>query len=133
MHCNIFTRDVFPHESACLLCPRKVFFSVLVGATTAGQAAPYIEIFSMARGAAAVIFATIDARPDIDVDAEGGEEPGRGCGRIEFRDVHFSYPSRRSVEVRGLSYSMTSSQKGGRVKIPQICGLTVHKYCGQRG
>ena len=72
---------------------------MLVGATTAGQAAPYIEIFSMARGAAAVIFATIDARPDIDVEAEGGEEPGRDCGRIEFRDVHFSYPSRKGVEV----------------------------------
>ena len=77
---------------------------MLVGATTAGQAAPYVEIFSMARGAAAVIFATIDARPDIDVDAEGGEEPGGGggggVGRIEFREVHFSYPSRRSVKVR---------------------------------
>ena len=75
---------------------------MLVGATTAGQAAPYIEIFSMARGAAAVIFATIDARPDIDVEAEGGEDPGgeRGsCGRIEFRDVHFSYPSRKGVKV----------------------------------
>ena len=77
----------------------KVFFSVLVGATTAGQAAPYIEIFSMARGAAAVIFATIDARPEIDVNSEGGEDPGSGCGRIEFRDVHFSYPSRKGVEV----------------------------------
>ena len=76
---------------------------MLVGATTAGQAAPYVEIFSMARGAAAVIFATIDARPDIDVDAEGGEDPGEGgggVGRIEFREVHFSYPSRRSVKVR---------------------------------
>ena len=74
---------------------------MLVGATTAGQAAPYIEIFSMARGAAAVIFATIDATPDIDVDAEGGEDPGeRGsCGQIEFKDVHFSYPSRKGVQV----------------------------------
>ena len=90
-----------PHttESACIQIPSKVFFSVLVGATTAGQAAPYIEIFSMARGAAAVIFATIDATPDIDVDAEGGEDPGRGCGQIEFKDVYFSYPSRKGVQV----------------------------------
>ena len=72
---------------------------MLVGATTAGQAAPYIEIFSMSRGAAAVIFATIDATPDIDVEAEGGEDPGRGCGQIEFKDVHFSYPSRKGVQV----------------------------------
>ena len=86
-------------ESKCIQILSKVFFSVLVGATTAGQAAPYIEIFSMARGAAAVIFATIDATPDIDVEAEGGEDPGRGCGQIEFKDVHFSYPSRKGVQV----------------------------------
>ena len=38
----------------------QVFLSVLMGALEIGQATPYVEAFSMAKAAAAIIFAIID-------------------------------------------------------------------------
>ena len=43
-----------------IVCNFKVFFSVLMGAMNLGQASPYMEAFSIARGSATTIFSIID-------------------------------------------------------------------------
>jgi ABC-type multidrug transport system fused ATPase/permease subunit len=77
----------------------KVFFSVLVGATQLGQAGPNMEAIATARGAAYVLYNIIERDPPIDVSSEEGEKPADVIGDIEFKDVHFSYPSRPDVKV----------------------------------
>ncbi|XP_037800229.1 ATP-dependent translocase ABCB1-like [Penaeus monodon] len=88
-----------------------VFFSVLMGAMNVGQAAPYIEAFSVARGAAATIFDIIERKSAIDPTSSDGEKPPSVKGMIEFKDVRFNYPSRPDVRVlQGVSLSIEPGQ-----------------------
>ena len=65
-----------------------------MGALEIGQASPYVEAFSMAKGAAAIIFAIIDRQPTIDSSSSEGLKPESAKGRIQLKDVKFHYPSR---------------------------------------
>ena len=88
-----------------------VFFSVLIGAMQIGQAAPYMEAFSVARGAAATIFSIIDRVPPIDSSSVEGSVPDEVVGKISFRDVHFNYPSRPDVKIlQGISFDVLPGQ-----------------------
>uniref|UniRef100_A0A8C5VB47 P-type phospholipid transporter n=1 Tax=Microcebus murinus TaxID=30608 RepID=A0A8C5VB47_MICMU len=88
-----------------------VFFSILIGAFSVGQAAPCIDAFANARGAAYVIFDIIDNNPKIDSFSERGHKPDSIKGNLEFNDVHFSYPSRANVKIlKGLSLKVQSGQ-----------------------
>ena len=64
-----FTECNTRYDASSLLI---VFFSVLMGAMNVGQATPYVEAFSMAKGAAGTIFAVIDRKPEIDSLSEEG-------------------------------------------------------------
>ncbi|XP_030055624.1 ATP-dependent translocase ABCB1 isoform X2 [Microcaecilia unicolor] len=88
-----------------------VFFAVLIGAFSIGQAAPNIEAFANARGAAYTVFNIIDNEPKIDSFSEAGFKPDKVKGDIEFRNIHFSYPSRAEVSVlKGLNLKIQSGQ-----------------------
>ncbi|XP_055128818.1 phosphatidylcholine translocator ABCB4 isoform X3 [Symphalangus syndactylus] len=88
-----------------------VFFSILIGAFSVGQAAPCIDAFANARGAAYVIFDIIDNKPKIDSFSERGHKPDSIKGNLEFSDVHFSYPSRANVKIlKGLNLKVQSGQ-----------------------
>lgn len=88
-----------------------VFFSVLVGAFSIGQASPNVEAFANARGAAYEIFRIIDNKPSIDSYSEAGHKPDNIKGNLEFRNVHFSYPSRKEVKIlKGLNLKVESGQ-----------------------
>ncbi|KAM5255814.1 ATP-dependent translocase ABCB1-like [Ctenodactylus gundi] len=88
-----------------------VFFSVLVGAFNIGQASPSIEAFANARGAAYEIFRIIDNEPNIDSFSAKGHKPDNIKGNLEFRNVHFSYPSRKEVKIlKGLNLKVESGQ-----------------------
>ncbi|XP_008059503.1 phosphatidylcholine translocator ABCB4 isoform X2 [Carlito syrichta] len=88
-----------------------VFFSILIGAFSVGQAAPCIDAFANARGAAYVIFDIIDNNPKIDSFSERGHKPDSIKGDLEFNDVHFSYPSRTNVKIlKGLNFKVQSGQ-----------------------
>uniref|UniRef100_A0A8B9YS26 ATP binding cassette subfamily B member 4 n=1 Tax=Bos mutus grunniens TaxID=30521 RepID=A0A8B9YS26_BOSMU len=89
----------------------KVFFSILIGAFSIGQAAPCIDAFANARGAANAIFAIIDSDPKIDSFSERGHKPDNIKGNLEFRDVHFSYPVQPDVQIlKGLNLKVESGQ-----------------------
>ncbi|XP_057588764.1 phosphatidylcholine translocator ABCB4 isoform X3 [Hippopotamus amphibius kiboko] len=89
----------------------KVFFSILIGAFSIGQAAPCIDAFANARGAAYAIFAIIDNNPKIDSFSERGLQPDNIEGNLEFKDVHFSYPARPNVKIlKGLNLKVESGQ-----------------------
>ncbi|XP_062957114.1 ATP-dependent translocase ABCB1 [Cynocephalus volans] len=88
-----------------------IFFSVLIGAFSVGQASPSIEAFANARGAAYEIFKIIDNKPSIDSYSKNGHKPDNIKGNLEFRNVHFSYPSRKEVKVlKGLNLKVQNGQ-----------------------
>uniref|UniRef100_A0A8D0VZU8 ATP binding cassette subfamily B member 1 n=1 Tax=Sus scrofa TaxID=9823 RepID=A0A8D0VZU8_PIG len=88
-----------------------VFYSVLTGAFSIGQASPSIEAFANARGAAYEIFKIIDNKPSIDSYSKNGHKPDNIKGNLEFRNVHFSYPSRNEVKIlKGLNLKVESGQ-----------------------
>ncbi|KAM9216073.1 ATP-dependent translocase ABCB1 [Dugong dugon] len=88
-----------------------VFFSVLIGAFSVGQTSPSIEAFANARGAAYEIFKIIDNKPSIDSYSKNGYKPDDMKGNLEFRNVHFSYPSRKEVKIlKGLNLKVQSGQ-----------------------
>lgn len=77
-----------------------VFFSVLIGAFSIGNAAPNLQNLATARGAAYVIFKIIDNEPKIDSSSHLGKKIEGGLnGHIQFKDVCFTYPSRSGVQV----------------------------------
>ncbi|XP_076858813.1 bile salt export pump isoform X2 [Brachyhypopomus gauderio] len=77
----------------------QVFFGVLTGALSLGQASPCLEAFASGRAAAKSIFDTIDRMPEIDCFTEEGHKLDKVKGDIEFHNVHFSYPSRPDVKI----------------------------------
>ncbi|NXP76269.1 MDR1 protein, partial [Ramphastos sulfuratus] len=88
-----------------------VFFSVLVGAFSLGQAAPNLESVANARGAAYEVYQIINKKRLIDSSSKEGYKPDRLVGEIEFRNIHFSYPSRPDVKIlKGLNLKVQTGK-----------------------
>ncbi|XP_030604928.1 ATP-dependent translocase ABCB1 [Archocentrus centrarchus] len=88
-----------------------VFFVVLIGAFALGQTSPNIETFANARGAAHKVYNIIDNVPSIDSYSEDGYKPECIKGDIEFKNIHFSYPSRPEIKVlNGLNLNVKRGQ-----------------------
>ncbi|XP_067457616.1 ATP-binding cassette, sub-family B (MDR/TAP), member 4 [Thunnus thynnus] len=88
-----------------------VFFVVLIGAFTMGQTSPNIQSFASARGAAHKVYSIIDNQPCIDSYSDAGFKPDSIKGNIEFRNIHFNYPSRPDVKIlNNMSLSVKSGQ-----------------------
>ena len=105
----------WPDESMCHTGGNVMtaFLSVLFGFMGLLQILPGLSALAAAKAAAAKIFGALDTPLDaIDaLSAEGATPEGRAAGRIELRDVHFAYPSRRELPVyRGLSLVIEAGQ-----------------------
>ncbi|XP_008944124.1 PREDICTED: multidrug resistance protein 1-like [Merops nubicus] len=88
-----------------------VFFSVLIGAFSLGQAAPNLESIANARGAAYEVYKIISKKRLIDSSSKEGYKPDKLIGEIEFRNIHFSYPSRPDVEIlKGLNLKVQTGK-----------------------
>ncbi|XP_047112212.1 ATP-dependent translocase ABCB1-like [Schistocerca piceifrons] len=87
-----------------------VFMGIMSASMMFGLASPYIEVFSISRGAAAKVYAVISRESQIDSMSEEGDRMDQVVGSITFKDVKFEYPSRKGVKVlKGLNLSI----KGG--------------------
>ncbi|KAK3105070.1 hypothetical protein FSP39_016614 [Pinctada imbricata] len=76
-----------------------VFFCVMIGSFSLGNAAPHLGALAAAKGAAAVLFEIIDNKPTIDATSDRGQRPPSVGGDITFKGVNFSYPTRKDVQV----------------------------------
>uniref|UniRef100_A0A8C3LE47 ATP-binding cassette sub-family B member 5 n=1 Tax=Chrysolophus pictus TaxID=9089 RepID=A0A8C3LE47_CHRPC len=88
-----------------------VFFSVLIGAFSLGQAAPNLESVANARGAAYEVYQIINKKRLIDSSSKEGYKPDKLKGEIEFRNIHFSYPSRPDITIlKGLNLKVQTGK-----------------------
>eukprot|EP01132_Coremiostelium_polycephalum_P002116 gene2116-2605_t len=93
-----------------------VFFGVIIGATSIGQASPNLTSFAQGRGAAYKIFQVIDRVSKANPFSTRGKRPDRLTGDIDFRGVHFTYPSRPDVPIfKGFNLSIKPGQTIGLV------------------
>eukprot|EP00043_Microstomoeca_roanoka_P013304 m.130297 g.130297 ORF g.130297 m.130297 type:complete len:1336 (+) comp15719_c0_seq1:159-4166(+) len=76
-----------------------VFFSVIIGAMSLGQAAPHITTMATGRGAARAIFDVIDRTSEIDSLSEQGVVPAKLEGHVVFKNVDFTYPTRPDEQI----------------------------------
>ncbi|XP_029138945.1 ATP-binding cassette sub-family B member 5 [Protobothrops mucrosquamatus] len=88
-----------------------VFSSVIFAAMNAGQANSLAPDFSKSKVSAQRIFHLLDRKPVIDSYSEEGEKLDKFEGNIEFKDIHFAYPTRTEVQVlQGLNIKINKGQ-----------------------
>ena len=87
------------------------FSSVIFGAQSAGTIFSFAPDMGKAKNAAQQLKVLFDRKPEIDSWSQDGERIGRVDGTIEFRDVHFRYPTRPEQPVlRGLNLIVKPGQ-----------------------
>ncbi|KPM43152.1 Leptomycin B resistance protein pmd1 [Neonectria ditissima] len=87
------------------------FMSVIFSAQSAGAFFSYAANMSKAYAAAQELKALLDRKPTIDAWSQEGEVISNADGHIEFRDVHFRYPTRPDQPVlRGIDLNIRPGQ-----------------------
>ncbi|KAK2412276.1 ABC transporter B member 11, variant 2 [Trifolium repens] len=86
----------------------SVFFAILTGSMSLGQASPCLTAFASGQAAAFKMFETIKRKPAIDAYDTTGRKLDDICGDIELREVCFSYPARPN-EMIFNAFSITIS------------------------
>nr|XP_022306676.1 multidrug resistance protein 1B-like isoform X2 [Crassostrea virginica] len=85
----------------------RVFGAIIFGGMHVGRTGSNAPDFTKGRRAAGRLFSIIERKPVIDAKLEEGQKLKAFNGEVEFKDVHFTYPSRPDVEVlRGLSLTV---------------------------
>ncbi|ESO99813.1 hypothetical protein LOTGIDRAFT_201107 [Lottia gigantea] len=116
-----------------------VFFGILIGSVSLGNAFPYIETISQGRGAADNIFKIIDATPTIDGSSDVGDKP-KVEGNIAIKNVNFTYPARPDVQVlknfsldvdKGKVVALVGSSGSGKSTVIQLVQRFYDPSCGQ--
>ncbi|XP_045464597.1 ATP-dependent translocase ABCB1 [Harmonia axyridis] len=88
-----------------------VFFSVMNASMNFGFSSTYIEIFSKAKASGSKIFAIIDTVPVINLSINNGKKIDSMKGNIEFKNVKFHYPTRKTVPIlTGLDMEIKSGE-----------------------
>ncbi|KAJ5474875.1 hypothetical protein N7475_004441 [Penicillium sp. IBT 31633x] len=98
------------------------FSEILFGAQSAGTVFSFSPDMGKAKNAAAEFLRLFERRPTIDTWSEDGGNLDDCAGNIEFRDVHFRYPTRPEQPVlRGLNLTVKPGQYVALVG-PSGCG-----------
>ncbi|KAK8968612.1 ABC transporter B family member 11 [Platanthera guangdongensis] len=77
----------------------NVIFAVLTSSLSLGQASPCMSSFIAGQTAGFKMFEIIGRKPEIDAESTAGVTPDSIDGSIEFKNVSFSYPARRTEEI----------------------------------
>lgn len=77
----------------------RSLMAVTMSAQGIGQNTSFLGDQAAANSAAARIFAVVDRRPAIDSTGEGGEALAKVEGKVEFRQVDFTYPARPEQRI----------------------------------
>lgn len=75
------------------------FFGVLFGAAALGIAIPNIKSLTEGMVAGKFAFDTIDRIPEIQIDKYNSKKLPNIRGNIEFRNVTFSYPTKKDIKI----------------------------------
>ena len=87
------------------------FSAIIFGAQSAGTIFSFAPDMGKAKQAAKELKVLFDRKPDIDSWSPDGERVDHIEGTIEFRDVHFRYPTRPEQPVlRGLNLTVKPGQ-----------------------
>lgn len=87
------------------------FSSIIFGAQSAGTIFSMAPDMGKAKQAAQALKLLFDRKPEIDIWSSDGEAVEHVNGTIEFRDVHFRYPTRPEQPVlRGLNLTVRPGQ-----------------------
>ncbi|KAI9741838.1 MAG: GTPase-activating protein [Cirrosporium novae-zelandiae] len=87
------------------------FSSVIFGAQSAGTIFSFAPDMGKAKEAARELKTLLERKPEIDSWSEEGDKVNHIEGTIEFRDVHFRYPTRPEQPVlRGLNITVKPGQ-----------------------
>ena len=88
-----------------------VFTAIIFGAQSAGTIFSFAPDMGKAKQAAKELKMLFDRVPEIDTWSKAGQDINHVEGNIEFRDVHFRYPTRPEQPVlKGLSLSVKPGQ-----------------------
>ncbi|XP_055935875.1 ATP-dependent translocase ABCB1-like [Argiope bruennichi] len=89
----------------------RVLNGIITGCAQLSQALAFSPDYQKAKSAAARVFQLLDMKPTIDVLSPDGKILENVKGDIDFKDVHFNYPSRPKVKVlRGLKLDIDSGK-----------------------
>ncbi|KAK8468966.1 hypothetical protein PHAVU_006G168172 [Phaseolus vulgaris] len=76
-----------------------VIVALMTGGISLGQTSPCLNAFAAGQAAAYKMFETIKRKPKIDAYDTSGVVMEDIRGDIELRDVYFSYPARKNVQI----------------------------------
>ncbi|VDK43441.1 unnamed protein product [Anisakis simplex] len=103
-----FYYGAYLYKIHIVLDPGSVFIvanSIQFGSYYLGVLSPHLMAMMNARVAAAVIYRTIDRISPIDGTSADGVKLSNVLGDVEFKDVHFAYPTRPKMSIlNGLSW-----------------------------
>ncbi|CAF0883871.1 unnamed protein product, partial [Brachionus calyciflorus] len=87
------------------------FFLIITCTFSIGQALPYLKELAEAKGAGTKIFQILETKSKIDIFDSNGKKLKELKGEIEFKDVHFSYPTRSEAKIlRGLNLKIPAGK-----------------------
>ncbi|KYQ92143.1 ABC transporter B family protein [Tieghemostelium lacteum] len=82
----------------------RVFFAIVLSAIGVGQASSFAPDIAKAKAATNSIFKLLDTQTKIDPNSTQGDKIDIVVGDIEFKNIHFAYPTRPNHNVfRGFS------------------------------
>ena len=90
----------------------SIFFGITSGIFGMNQLGPALQRIAAAKQAASDVYKLVERKRDIELNEEGTKKVDNLRGEIEFRNVTFSYPSRKKkIILQNLSFKIKPGQK----------------------